>query len=336
MFLCRSVYAQNVWEWNFSIGSTLYFGDLGNEKYIPVSEMHQGISVGIQRNLFYGRKPSPFAVSAQLIWMRIGYDETQPLLFNTASGNDLRNFRRGLNFRNDLVGLDTRFIYTFDPWNNQAFSYKKFALYFFVGAGIFYSDPRADLFRGDMHLANRYYYWDDGTLRNAPQGDPGAVVVARDGEYETRLRQWYTEGQGRVPFPGQKGTYSQFQIGFPHGGGIQLGLSKTSVIRFEACFFDFPFTDYMDDASDRYATYEEIERNFPSDLTSQELAKYITDPSGLGSDGENGPYSSPRGNPKKFDWVNYMNVQFSFDIGQGNKQRSYKSRLKKGKGCPTF
>ncbi|MFI5134405.1 MAG: hypothetical protein ACHQD9_01000 [Chitinophagales bacterium] len=332
LLFCLRASSQPSWECFGGGGTTVFFSDLGNEAVIPVSSMHYGASVGVKKNLFLKgprvEKTSLFAVSAQVNWLRVGYDETKPL-WNGKSGNELPNFYRGLNVRNDLLGVEMRLIYNFEPWGHKPFSTHKFSLYFFGGPGVFYSNPRADLFRGSIDISNRYYYWTDGTLRDAPQSGGEGNVVKRDGKYETVLRDWFTEGQTNNPLPGQSKQYGLFQIGFPHGGGIKQQLGPNSYALLEACFFDFPFTDYLDDCSNRYATYDEIAANFPNDQVKQELAKYITDPSGFGSDGENGVKSSPRGNPKKFDWINYMNLQFSFGIDKKGV-KSFNQRSKRG------
>ena len=331
-------YSQTAWQWGFGAGSTVYFGDLGNEQYVPISGTHYGCSFSLRHDLktrvhhVSGNEPFAFVVRGD--WLRIGYDETHPLLFNTKGGAELRNYRRGLNFRNDRLGINAQITWTiyarkiFPLWQHR------WALYFFIGPGIYYSDPRADLFRGNIDNKNRYYYYHDGTLRDAPETDGNGKVVTHDNRYETHLRNWFTEGQSASPQPGSQKEYSILQMGFPHGGGIKYGISRHLMLQWEWCFYDFPFSDYIDDVSKRYATYAEIERNFPGDLQKQTLAKYITDPSGWGSDGENGKSSSPRGNPKKFDWVNYMNFQLFFTPLV--KAKSYNPRHHLKHYCPQF
>lgn len=324
------------WRGHVALGNTLYFGDLGNERHFPFSEVHHGLLAGISYAFpaSHGRA-SMFAAEANVAYLRIGYDETKPLLLGNISGTELRNFRRGLNFRNDLKGVEGRVVFTLPPFRNRPDYKQRLALYFFAGAALFHSNPKADLFRGPIHPANRYYYWNDGTLRDAPESDGQANVVMRDGDYETTLREWYTEGQSPYRIAGQRRMYRLWQPGFPHGGGFRLYTGRFSSMALEMTFYDFFFTDYLDDASHRYATWDEIARNFPGDELRQTLARYITDPSGWGSDGYNGPYSSPRGNPKKFDWVYFMNLRYSVDLFQPTA-KSYKGRSRKAKGCPGF
>src|SRR6185295_19704105 len=111
--LCLKSFSQTGWQWGFGSGSTVYFGDLGNEKYIPLSGTHYGCSFSLRHDLKSGlnhvSRNAPFAIVVRADWLRIGYDETRPLIFNTQSGTNLRNFRRGLNFRNDLLGINMQF-----------------------------------------------------------------------------------------------------------------------------------------------------------------------------------------------------------------------------------
>lgn len=61
------------------------------------------------------------------------------------------------------------------------------------------------------------------------------------------------------------------------------------------------FTDFLDDVSDQYPTYSEINANFPNDPVKQAMALYISDPTGYGNSGYPGPATSRRGNPAKKD-----------------------------------
>jgi len=117
---------QSQTSFGFGYGRTMYFGDLGNEKYAPLSEVHHGMSISLKQELNLNRNiishDAPFAIQAQAEWLRIGYDETQPINFGKVSGTDLRNYRRGLNFRNDLIGFNLQFIYTIYFWRIQPLS----------------------------------------------------------------------------------------------------------------------------------------------------------------------------------------------------------------------
>jgi hypothetical protein len=81
------------------------------------------------------------------------------------------------------------------------------------------------------------------------------------------------------------------------------------MLTFSAEFnYYYLITDYVDDVSGRYATYEELRAAFPDDATF-ELAKYISDPTGRGTNGFIGPVTSPRGNPSKNDSFTYVSLE---------------------------
>ena len=75
-----------------------------------------------------------------------------------------------------------------------------------------------------------------------------------------------------------------------------------------------PRTDYLDDVSTSYATYKDIEQNYPGDPQQQELAKYISDPTGYGTNGYAGPATSQRGNPHLNDSYSFINMELSYRL----------------------
>ena len=139
------------------------------------------------------------------------------------------------------------------------------------------------------------------------QGD----IISKDGDYETSLRDWMTEGQGYNIEGSNQKTYSNFNIGFPFGGGIRYLYNKYLTLSAEFNYYYF-LTDYLDDVSGRYATYDELKASFPNPVDF-ELAKYISDPTGNGTIGtiEN---SSPRGNSGKNDSFTYVSIDASYKI----------------------
>ena len=137
-------------------------------------------------------------------------------------------------------------------------------------------------------------------------------VIKKDGKFETNLDEWRTEGQGYSSELGQKRPYNLMHIGFPMGLGWRWGLSKNLSLSAELSYIKF-VTDYLDDVSQRYATYEEIQANFP-DPEKQKLAKYISDPTGKGTDGFEGPQTSKRGNSHKTDGFAYLSLEVSYRL----------------------
>lgn len=314
-FSVASLYAQRSADIGVSIGATNFLGDLGNEQLFPIANTHLGAAVTIRNflspvNAYTLQRP--LSVEARFSWQRIGYEETDPIA--SKSGYELRNYGRGIGFRNDVFGASAHVTYTFYRNRNTPL-YKQGPCYFLMaGVGVFYGKPKADLFRGAIDPANRYYYWTDGTVRDAAETSGKGNLVERDGTYETNLHDWMTEGQGTNPESNQPKPYSYTNIGFPLGVGVRKGITREITVSVEVDYYYF-LTDYLDDVSGRYATYDEINANFPNDPQKQELAKYISDPTGRGTDGTLGlPITSPRGNPKKNDGYTFVTFEFAYKI----------------------
>ncbi len=316
------LFAQKSFELGFSGGITNYFGDLGNEAWFQAASTQPGATVTI-RNFLGGSKYTgnlyrPISLEVRLSWNRLQYDETEPI--DGRDGYELRNYGRGISFRNDLFGLATLVTYTIYSNPKMPLYNQQAALFLFTGAGVYYGQPKADLFRGDIDMNNKYFYWPDGTVRDAEYEGTGSAgnIIQKDGDYETNLSEWYTEG-GIKNGEGEKvSPYSLWHVGIPFGLGVRYGISKKITLSTEFGYYYF-FTDFLDDVSDAYPTYDEINRNFPNDPIKQELALYISDPTGKGTTGYPGPATSPRGNPGKNDGFSYVSLElaYKFELRKG-------------------
>ncbi|MFM2134942.1 MAG: hypothetical protein RL021_342 [Bacteroidota bacterium] len=311
LFLCFSVsYAQRRAEIGLSGGVTNYIGDLANEAVFPYSSANSGAALTLRG--FAGNPRIRYKTLDPYIrfsWHRLQYDETEPL--RDKQGVDLRNYRRGLGFRNDLYGMETGIAYNVFLNKRQPLWKPSFSFFFTAGIGIFYGTPKADLFRGNISLDNRYYFWQDGTIRDRSENPQQlGTVLEKDGVYETDLRSWRTEGQGYSKETRGKQPYSLLNIGIPAGGGVRYVLNKQWTISAEFSYYYF-FTDYLDDVSDEYATYEELRAAFPNN-GEFETAKYISDPTGWGTNGFIGPYTSIRGNSGLKDAFTCVSLEVAY------------------------
>lgn len=313
VFFLKVSYSQWSPEVGLSVGATHFFGDLGNERYFPFHSTRWGNMVTFRNFLnnpaWSGVVNRTFDVEARLSYHRIGYDETTPIA--NYKSYELRNYGRGLSFRNDVIGFSSHV--TLTHYRNKFIPlYKQtVAFYIFAGIGIYYSNPKADLFRGEIDINNRYYFWSDGTTRDQHESTGKGNIIEKDGVYETTLRDWYNEGQGAGDEFSSGGTYSQWNLSFPFGVGLKYGIDKRWTLSAEMSVYNFT-TDFIDDVSDSYATYQEIMNTFPNDPVKQELAIYISDPTGKGTNGVPGPATSPRGNPKKNDMFSYVGIELSY------------------------
>jgi hypothetical protein len=291
-------------------GVTHYYGDLGNEPVVQWGSTQPGVAITIRNFIVrYGSSLSlypAFSMEFRLSWNRLQYDETKPI--GSQSGFDLQNYGRGISFRNDLFGASISGTYTYYQ-NKLAPLYRQGpAIFISAGIGAYYGKPKADLFRGDIDMANRYYFWYDGTIRDSPEELGPGNIIEKDGTYETNLADWMTEGAGT-----KSEQYSFLNVGFPIGLGFRQGISKSVTVSIEFTYYFF-VTDFLDDVSDSYPTVDEINTNFPNDPKNQALALYISDPTGLGNSGYPGPATSQRGNPAYKDTYSFLNLEFSYSF----------------------
>ncbi|HEX5003282.1 MAG TPA: hypothetical protein VFW78_12370 [Bacteroidia bacterium] len=319
LLLTFAAYSQSSFETGISLGATNYFGDLGNEPWVQTGSTSPGIAVTFRNfsgsNTVGGYRYHPLSWEVRLSWNRLQYDETKPI--GNQQGFELRNYGRGIGFRNDLFGIATHVTYTIYENPRAPLHHQHAAFFVFTGIGAYYGKPMADLFRGSIDLNNRYYFWPDGTIRDGAyqNGNSQANIIEKDGDYETDLSDWMTEGGTYKGEHAKNKAYNFINVGFPLGCGIRWGLSEKITMSAEFGYYFFT-TDFLDDVSDQYPTAAEINANFPNDPVKQALALYITDPTGWGTTGYPGPATSRRGNPAKKDSFSFISLEvaYRFDL----------------------
>ncbi|MCH8904782.1 MAG: hypothetical protein IIA45_12820 [Bacteroidetes bacterium] len=309
LFATTLIHGQGKWTIGTSTGVTHYYGDVGHQKVFPNTSANTGTSVILRHHLNNpGSTHPPYFWEARFSLFRLAYDEVQPI--GSDAGFQLRNYGRGINFRNDLLTASVHWGYSFYASNNPHIV--PFAT---VGTGIFHMQPKADLFMGSININNRYYAWSDGSLRDGPESLGSGKVVGRDGKYETKLNEWYTEGQKVKKTneygKGKKYPYSLTQAVLPLSVGMRYKVNPKLDLILEYSYW-ITLTDFVDDVSDRYATDIELQQNFTSDPAKQQLARYISDPSGWGTDGTNGPATSRRGNVATNDMFSYLSLELAY------------------------
>lgn len=323
--LTSGLWAQRHMEVGLATGVTHYYGDLGNiDGPMQWNSTRPGMSITF-RDFLNNKKryvTRSLTTEVRLSWFRTGYDERA--MIPGLALNDHRNYRRGLSFRNDLVGASGHLVLNAYREPYQPLFQQKFFMYFHIGLGVYHGRPKADLFHGAIDPANRYYQWSDGTVRDAPRGTPEANIIEHDGTYETDLYDWYTERVGAGSEASDIRKPSPWHIAVPLGVGVRYMLTRELSVGIEYSYLMFT-NDRIDDVSNRYPTYSEIEAAFPNDPRSQELARYITDPTGWGSDGTTGIRTSRRGNPGLLDNLSFANIEVSYRFKRKPTRRSYVS-----------
>jgi hypothetical protein len=318
-----AAFGQRHLEIGVASGVTHYYGDLGNiDGPVQWNSARPGMQITF-RDFLNNKKryiTRSLTTEARISWFRIGYDETAPL--RNIPTTELKNFKRGLSFRNDLVGASGHLVLNAYREPYTPLFQQRFFMFFHIGLGIYHGRPKADLFRGAVEPENRYYFWEDGTTRDAPRGTPGANVIERDGKYETDLGSWLTESYANGSELGKPREFRAWHAAVPMGAGLRYMLTKQLSIGVEYCYLMF-MTDELDDVSNLYATYEQID-NLYEDERNRTLARYISDPTGWGTVGDNDDFkTSRRGNPGLLDSFSYFNFEVSYKFKRRPGRRTY-------------
>jgi hypothetical protein len=308
-------------------GATHFSGDLGNfDGAIQWNGFRPGTAITVRNFLNNPKRyvTRSLDIEGRIAWYRVGYDETAAVA--DMAGNDLKNYGRGLSFRNDLFGVSGHVVLNAYREPYTPLFQQRFFMFFYTGIGVYYGRPKADLFNGDIALDNRYHFWNDGTIHTVAQNnDAGLVgeIIDKDGKYETDLYEWNTEGAASNGESGKTyGRNTPWHVGVPFGFGIRYMITKQVSIGAEYMYLSF-FSDRIDDVSERYATYDEIAERYP-DAEMQEIARYISDPTGRGTDGTTSDvFTSPRGNPGLPDAFTYLAFEVSYKFKKKPSRRSF-------------
>ena len=314
--------AQRNLEVGVAVGATNYQGDLGNYAgAVQWNAFRPGVQVSFRDFLNNPKRYVTRSLTTEVRagWYRVGYEETD--MIKGMDVSELRNYKRGLGFRTDLYGASGHLVLNAYREPYQPLFQQRFFMFFQVGLGVYYGRPKADLFTGDIDIANRYHFWEDGTVRYGPRDDPNAQVIQRDGQYETDLYSWVTEGSGTVSDVNNLSRPSPWHVAMPMGFGLRYMLTKKLSIGMEFSYMMF-FDDMLDNVSERYATYAEIDTYYANDPTRQELARYISDPTGWGTDGTVSRITSRRGNPGLLDNFSYLSFEVSYKFRRRPGRRS--------------
>jgi len=217
------------------------------EKVKPVKEPYKfnpSIGAGIGVTRYAGDVEDVNVTAIHRLGNRFAYDFTFKsnlsrclnvsvnAILGKISGNE-NEHRLHRNFESDFLSLGLNLEYNFRHFYKAK---KRNPLITpFVSAGVYYSDynPRSDLYDGDGNL---YYYWQDGVIRNLPEGSltpEDAVKLDRDYTYETHLTE--------KPIT---------TLAFPVAGGFDFHLGNHVTFRLSASYF-FTLSDKIDNYYDK-------------------------------------------------------------------------------------
>jgi hypothetical protein len=148
---------------------------------------------------------------------------------------------------------------------------------------------------------------------------PKTVIRNKFGEVEIiDLQPLGTEGQG---FPGFDAKYNLTQINIPFGLGFRFHLFDNIEMGIELVP-RITFTDYLDDVSGKYVSYEDLmAANRPdAAMLANRIGEY------LGTGVVSLPTGASRGNPNDNDWYFFSGVYLSYNWGVGYKPLKFNTK----------
>lgn len=202
------------------VGSFTFIGDVGNN--------NKGFHPTVARLGYELRVSNPLTDY---------FDLTFYTIFGTVSSSE-RTPTRNLNFQSQIRTGGIVLNYNFLPLISDK---RQWEPYIFTGIESFEFLSKTDLY--DKY-GNKYYYWNDGSIRNMAQNDPNAansILLHRDYKYETDIRESNLDGFGKYP---------ERSWAIPVGIGFQAILNQHWKFRFGTSMH-FTFTDYIDGVSDK-------------------------------------------------------------------------------------
>ncbi|NMB72795.1 MAG: hypothetical protein GYA22_11680 [Bacteroidales bacterium] len=154
------------------------------------------------------------------------------LIYGTLTGNQrsLTNPAQNLNFQSSLIAFALNLEYRFGHFYKRPPVLSPFVS---VGVENFQFNTKGDLYDAGGNL---YFYWDDGTIRNRPQGIYPNRLLQRDYVYETDLRELDIYGKGKYP---------ENAFAIPFDAGVDFHVSNRLTIRMGHSVH-FTNTDYLD------------------------------------------------------------------------------------------
>ena len=198
---------------SISQGILNFNGDIGYNKLNQPLTAHSGLEISFQNHTEGRLSFGLFFLSGRMT----GEENT----VNNHSNFKASIFSQSLRIRYELVNKKR---------SDQV-------LFPYITAGVEYISFRSktDLFddNGDF-----YYYWADGSVRNAPEsGNNNSVPkTRRDYAYETSLRDANIDGYGK---------YKESAIGFPVGAGVRFRIGNKCSLDFSSILHTTN-TDYID------------------------------------------------------------------------------------------
>jgi hypothetical protein len=206
---------------SFSYGILNFRGDVQNSMISPVIG-NSALSVGV----------STFVDRKHFLIANFNY------LMGSMSGNSYSqtDISQNLNFKSSLILAGANVEYRFGNFIDKDALIRP---YISLGAGMLHFSAKGDLVDAE---GRTYYYWSDGSIREAPESMPGEpAILYRDYDYETDLRLREKEEFGL-------GDYSQTTLVLPLGAGAHFRVSNRMFFSLGASY-NYAFSDMLDNVA---------------------------------------------------------------------------------------
>ena len=232
-------------------GFSFFFTDEERSKFLNYKPI-LGIGVGVIKyygdvkdvyisNPVMGNKAINFSVSRDFNDYLAGHFI---IFYGNLSGN-ARSENFNFNFKTDALDGALMLSYNFYhflhkpdlliPYRDQ----RKLIPVFSLGLSAFNFLSKADM--TDAY-GNTYYYWSDGSIRNKEESeanDYSSVILQRDYQYETDLRELDLDGLGK---------YNKTAFSIPIDFALELNLHKHAVLKMGATYY-WTWNDNVDNIS---------------------------------------------------------------------------------------
>ena len=163
------------------------------------------------------------------------------------------NFDRALNAKTEFQDLSLMATYFVD--NGKLLKRGSFiAPYIGLGVGVTNFNVFADLLYDND---KRYYYWQDGTIRDAEESSGAGNIIEQDGAYETDVTALKLEGV----------DYSSVVLNIPLSVGLKFRVTDAWNINLELSG-RYTATDYLDDVSGFYNLFTDEFKNYAGNPSS--------------------------------------------------------------------
>lgn len=153
-------------------------------------------------------------------------------LFGKIGANE-KSLSRNLNFESKITAGGFNLSYNFSNFLNEERNAEPYITLGFESFEFLSKTDRLDA------NGNPYYYWDDGSIRNIDQNDPGAenaIRLQRDFKYESDIRTLNLDSFGKYP---------ERSFAIPAGAGMNLRVGERCNFRIGTAMH-FTLTDYIE------------------------------------------------------------------------------------------